>query len=74
MHRQDREALALSAGGSSGGSAIAVATGQCDAYVEEHENAHIRLTILGPWEQIQGALYDSLQHTQAFWASSHHMA
>lgn len=61
----------LSAGGSSGGSAIAVATGQCDAYVQEHEDVQMKLTLLGPWGRIQVAPYAFLPHIQIFWDSSH---
>lgn len=65
---------ALSAGGSSGGSAIAVATGQCEACVRVHEDANMSLTGLGPWVPIQGALYAFPPHIQTFWDSSHLMA
>jgi len=64
----------LSAGGSSGGSAVAVATGQCDAYVQEHKGAKRRLTVLGPWVQIQEALYVFRLRILVFWVSSPPMA
>ena len=42
----------LSAGGSSGGSAVAVATGQCDAYVFEANLDHLSSLLLEHWEPI----------------------
>ena len=63
----------LSAGGSSGGSAVAVFTRQREMYVSDLINQRISQTLIAHWEQTPADQCAFLQHTIVYLASNHLM-
>ena len=73
-NRNSSDGETLSAGGSSGGSAVAVATHQRELYVVRTFDNHHSHTSLEHLVQIPEVLSDSLQPTQVLLVSSRPMA